>query len=79
MKIKIKDLWQWSGSISRAPFVIWALILFALKYNLDRLLVNMPQTMWSMGYWQYWSDQIIHAIHRRVLLHVKELTKRDRE
>lgn len=39
MKMKLKDLWQWSGTISRAPFVIWALILFGLKYNLDRVLV----------------------------------------
>jgi len=39
MKMKFKDLWQWSGTISRAPFVIWALILFGLKYNLDRVLV----------------------------------------
>jgi uncharacterized membrane protein YhaH (DUF805 family) len=37
--MKLKDLWQWSGRISRAPFVIWGLILFALKYNLDRVLV----------------------------------------
>jgi uncharacterized membrane protein YhaH (DUF805 family) len=39
MKLKLNDLWQWSGTISRAPFVIWAAILFALKYNLDRILL----------------------------------------
>ena len=36
-------------------------------------------TMWPVGYWQLWSDQIIHAIHRRVLIHVKALAEGDRK
>jgi hypothetical protein len=32
-------------------------------------------TMWPVAYWQICSDQIIHAIHRRVLLHVKALSE----
>jgi hypothetical protein len=36
-------------------------------------------TMWPVKYWQIWSDQIIHAIHRRVLHHVKELAEGDRK
>jgi len=32
-------------------------------------------TMWPARYWQLWSDQIIHTIHRRVLLHVKHLSE----
>jgi hypothetical protein len=36
-------------------------------------------TMWPVGYWQIWSDQIIHAIHRRVLIHVKALAEGDRK
>ena len=47
MNLKFKALWQWSGNISRASFVIWALLLFALKYNLDRLLVH------SLFGWQW--------------------------
>jgi uncharacterized membrane protein YhaH (DUF805 family) len=39
MKPKLSDLWHWSGEITRGVFVGWALVLFALKYNLDRLLV----------------------------------------
>jgi len=31
--------------------------------------------MWPTSYWQLWSDQIIHAIHRRVLTHVKQLAE----
>lgn len=28
--------------------------------------------MWPAGYWQIWSDQIIHMIHLRVLNHIKK-------
>lgn len=28
-------------------------------------------SMWPAAYWQVWSDQIIHAIHGRVLNHIK--------
>jgi len=32
-------------------------------------------TMWPVGYWQFWSDHIIHSIHLRVLNHVKRLSE----
>ena len=41
MKLKFSDLWQWSGKISRAPFLFWAAALFAVKYNLDRLVLQL--------------------------------------
>ena len=28
-------------------------------------------SMWPASYWQLWSDEIIHRIHRRVLRHIK--------
>ena len=31
--------------------------------------------LWPAGYWQLWSDHIIHTIHRRVLDHVKQLSE----
>jgi Polyketide cyclase / dehydrase and lipid transport len=31
--------------------------------------------MWPEGYWQLWSDWIIHKIHRRVLCHIKALAE----
>ena len=31
--------------------------------------------MWPVGYWQLWSDAIIHRIHRRVLLHIRRATE----
>ena len=33
--------------------------------------------MWPAHYWQLWSDHIIHAIHLRVLNHVKRLAEED--
>jgi hypothetical protein len=31
--------------------------------------------LWPAEYWQVWSDGIIHAIHQRVLIHVKQLSE----
>jgi len=39
MKPKASDLWRWNGEITRGVFIQWAIVLFILKYNLDRLLV----------------------------------------
>jgi len=39
MNLRLSELWRWQGKVSRSPFVVWATLLFALKYNLDRLLV----------------------------------------
>ena len=33
--------------------------------------------LWPAGYWQLWSDAIIHRIHLRVLRHVKALSEAD--
>jgi Polyketide cyclase / dehydrase and lipid transport len=33
--------------------------------------------LWPAGYWQIWSDFIIHRIHKRVLLHVKNLAEQE--
>jgi hypothetical protein len=31
--------------------------------------------LWPASYWQFWSDHIIHTIHKRVLNHVKQLSE----
>jgi hypothetical protein len=31
--------------------------------------------LWPAAYWQFWSDHIIHTIHRRVLTHIKQLSE----
>ena len=49
MKLKIFDLIRWDGQIGRAPFLLWAAVLFALKYNLDRLLLKLAfDRDWSL-------------------------------
>ena len=37
-KLKLSDLWRWSGTTERVPFFIWGALLFVLKFNLDRLV-----------------------------------------
>lgn len=49
MKLKLTDLWRWDGEVSRGAFLLWAVILFAIKYNLDRLLLGKVfQRDWSV-------------------------------
>ena len=31
--------------------------------------------MWPEAYWRLWSDRIIHTIHQRVLVHIKDLAE----
>ena len=38
MKPKLSDLWRWDGTIERGPYLFWGLCLFAVKYNLDRVI-----------------------------------------
>ncbi|PYJ00313.1 MAG: hypothetical protein DME25_21040 [Verrucomicrobia bacterium] len=40
MKMRFRDLWRWDGEISRSTYLIWAAVLFAIKYNFDRLLLR---------------------------------------
>ncbi len=49
MKPKLSDLWRWDGEIARTPFLIWAVVLFAVKYNLDRLVLKLAFNRdWSL-------------------------------
>lgn len=38
MGIRFSDLWRWDGDVGRGAYVFWGLLLFAIKYNLDRLV-----------------------------------------
>jgi len=38
MKLKFSDLWRWDGTIDRIPYLFLGVVLFALKYNIDRLV-----------------------------------------
>jgi hypothetical protein len=39
MRLRLSDITAWRGTIERGPYVIWAILLCAIKYNLDRFLV----------------------------------------
>jgi hypothetical protein len=46
--------------------------------NGDTLLIGTTwyrDNVWPAGYWRLWSDAIIHAIHMRVLEHIKHLAE----
>jgi uncharacterized membrane protein YhaH (DUF805 family) len=51
MKVKLSDLWRWDGTIGRGEYFLWGVLLFAVKFNLDRLLgwewFHMPLTLFD--------------------------------
>jgi len=47
--MQLSDLWTWRGTINRGPYLLWGIILCAIKYNLDRLLVwHWSGRRWSL-------------------------------
>jgi uncharacterized membrane protein YhaH (DUF805 family) len=38
MRLRLNDLWRWDGAIERDAYCMWGVLLFALKFNLDRVL-----------------------------------------
>lgn len=54
MKLRLSDLWRWDGAIGRGPYLIWGLLLFSIKFNLDRLIVvNATGNHWNpFFYWR---------------------------
>ena len=38
MKPKFSDLWRWNGVIERGTYLFWGVCLFAIKFNLDRII-----------------------------------------
>jgi hypothetical protein len=39
VKLRLSDLWRWEGTLDRGPYAVLGLLLTALKYNIDRLLM----------------------------------------
>jgi uncharacterized membrane protein YhaH (DUF805 family) len=37
-KITLRNLWRWDGRVGRGEYLLWGVALFAVKYNLDRIL-----------------------------------------
>lgn len=66
--MSISQITKWNGEINRKDFLIWGLILFAIKYNLDRLIAFAFDRSW------YITDYFIQADR----LSVQDLGKDDR-
>lgn len=55
LKLRLRDIATWHGEIERGEFLAWGLILFAIKYNLDRV------TAWYFGRDWFIVDYVIQA------------------
>src|SRR5947199_10612362 len=54
MKPKLSDLWRWNGTLDRGTYLFWGVLLFVIKFNLDRLLsVVLFHKMESFFNWEY--------------------------
>ena len=49
MKPKLSDLWRWEGDLEWGPFALWGVLLFAVKFNLDRVLLQRSESLSFMG------------------------------
>jgi uncharacterized membrane protein YhaH (DUF805 family) len=50
--VKFSDLCRWTGTIERGPYLLLGSLLFAIKYNIDRIVVsNMTGERWFP--WDY--------------------------
>ncbi len=47
------DLWTWHGRVGRVRYLATGLILFALKYNLDRIVAGVFGYSWSVINYEY--------------------------
>ena len=36
--MKLNQLWNWNGAVGRREYLLWGMLLFALKWNLDRFV-----------------------------------------
>jgi hypothetical protein len=49
MQLRVSDLWRWDGTLDRGSYVLWGCLLFALKYNMDRLVAGIGfEEKWSL-------------------------------
>src|SRR5713101_5100784 len=53
MNILRTDLWSWRGRIDRAEYAILGVLLFGIKYNVDRLIAGVAfhRSWYIFSYW----------------------------
>lgn len=66
--MQIAQLTDWRGEVNRRDYLLWGVLLFAVKYNLDRLIAHVLNRTWFI------TDYFIQADK----ISVRELTDSDR-
>jgi len=52
--MKFSDLWSWKGTIDRGAYAIWGCLLFAIKYNIDRVIAwDVIHSSWYAWYYLF--------------------------
>jgi uncharacterized membrane protein YhaH (DUF805 family) len=52
MRLQLRDLWTWQGRIGRTEYAFWGVLLFCLKYAIDRTVAEVLfQHSWDL--WRY--------------------------
>jgi uncharacterized membrane protein YhaH (DUF805 family) len=59
--MRFGELWDWRGESNRTSYLIWGVILFAVKYNLDRVIAASFHRTWP--FWSY----VVTGTQRSVL------------
>jgi uncharacterized membrane protein YhaH (DUF805 family) len=51
--MRFSDLWKWEGTVDRDAYAMWGCVLFAIKYNLDRLVATFGfhRSWWITSYY----------------------------
>jgi len=73
-QIHVRHLDDHDFQPERADFVLTALPNGQTRLEGTTTYIN---KMWPGTYWHFWTDAIVHSIHRRVFQHVKELAEAD--
>jgi hypothetical protein len=65
----ISQLTRWKGDVNRRDYIIWGIMLFAVKYNLDRLIAFAFDHSWYITEYFVQADQLA----------VRELSEQDQK
>src|SRR5262245_14172320 len=53
--MKLSDLWSGEGTIDRGPYFFWGVALFALKFNVDRII----GAVWFGKPWTFFDPEVL--------------------
>src|SRR5690606_2426202 len=56
--MRVSQLLQWDGEVNRRDYLLWGVILFAIKYNLDRIIGIFMNRNWFIWDYFFQADQL---------------------